>query len=128
MRRLPYLALALGTILIGLATHLLHRSHPTAAGDIAGDALWAMLVVWLVSAIAPATRFATRGSIAFAIAVAVECSQLYHSPGLDAVRATLLGHLILGSGFDPRDIVAYAGGVLVAGLIDRTISTTHDPS
>jgi hypothetical protein len=118
-RRLLYLGLAFATILIGLAVHLFHRSYPTAAGDIAGDALWAMLVFWLVSAVAPKARLTTRGLVAFAIAVAVECSQLYHAPGLDAVRATLLGHLMLGSGFDPRDILSYAGGVVVAGLIDR---------
>jgi hypothetical protein len=26
----------------------------------------------------------------------------------------MLGHLVLGSGFDPRDLASYAAGVLVA--------------
>ena len=34
--------------------------------------------------------------------------------GLDVVRSTTVGHLVLGSGFDPRDFAAYAGGVLAA--------------
>ena len=121
MRRLVYLALAIGTIAAGLIVHSLDRSHPTVAGDIAGDALWAMLVVWLLSAITPTTRIVTRGSLAFGIAVAVECSQLYHAAGLDTIRATTLGRLVLGTGFDARDILAYGGGVLAAALVERLV-------
>jgi hypothetical protein len=119
--RLTYLGLAIGTVAIGLVVHFLDTSRPTAAGDIFGDALWATVVFWLISAIAPAARLGTRGSVAFAIAVAVECSQLYHAPALDAVRGTMIGRLVLGTGFDPRDLVSYAGGVLAAALVDRLL-------
>ena len=59
-------------------------------------------------------------------------SQLYHTPTLDAIRATQAGQLVLGSGFDPRDLAAYvasgewegrAGGYAIqrlgAGLVRR---------
>jgi hypothetical protein len=42
---------------------------------------------------------------------AVEFSQLIHLPMLDALRRTTLGYLVLGSGFDRRDLAGYAGGV-----------------
>jgi hypothetical protein len=49
----------------------------------------------------------------------VEASQLVHVAWLDAVRATRVGHLVLGSGFDPRDLVAYVAGVMVAIVLER---------
>jgi hypothetical protein len=49
--------------------------------------------------------------MALTFAWAVEFSQLYHSPWINAVRSTLLGKLILGNTFNPIDLVAYAFGV-----------------
>lgn len=59
----------------------------------------------------------TRLAIAVAVADAVETSQAF--PILQNIRDTRLGHLVVGSDFDPRDFASYAAGVLVAGLIDR---------
>jgi hypothetical protein len=100
-----------------------HRSGimlPAAVRDILGDALWAMMIVWLVSAAAPGARLWTRGAVALGICYAMELSQLIHTPAIDAVRATTLGQLVLGSGFDPRDLLAYAAGVAAAVFLDRT--------
>ena len=118
--RLRYLALAVTTIVIGLAVHWGAATMSPSARDVVGDALWAAMIVWLVSAAAPAARLATRSAAALAVCVAVELSQLYHAPALDALRGTTGGRLVLGSGFDPRDLVAYAGGVLAAAVVDRT--------
>jgi hypothetical protein len=49
----------------------------------------------------------------------VEVSQLYHRPWLDDLRATSFGHLVLGSGFDPRDFLCYLLGVAVAAGLER---------
>ena len=117
--RLPYVALALGTIVLGLAIHEGGTALGTAARDVLGDALWAAMIVWWLGALAPSARLATRGSVALAICVAVELSQLLHTPALDAARRTTAGRLVLGTGFDPRDLVAYAAGVLAAVLFGR---------
>jgi hypothetical protein len=117
--RLRYGALALGTIVLGLAVHLHGTALPPAARDVLGDALWAVMVTWLVSAAAPALRLPWRGAAALACCFAVEFSQLVREPALDALRRTLVGHLMLGSGFDPRDLAAYAGGVLAALVVER---------
>jgi hypothetical protein len=92
-----------------------------AVRDVLGDALWAAMIAWWVGALAPGASLVRRGAAAYGVCVAVELSQLYHAPGIDAVRATRVGHLVLGSGFDPRDLVAYAGGVAAAVLIERLL-------
>ena len=120
--RLPYVALAVVTMVVGLALHLHGRGLPFAVRDPLGDALWAMMMMWLVSAVAPQARVWVRAVAALLICYAVEFSQLYHGPTIDAVRARTAGHLVLGSGFDPRDLVAYAVGVMVAAVVSRMIA------
>ncbi len=71
---------------------------------------------WWAGALTPHARLATRSAAAYAICAGVELSQLYHAPALDTIRATRAGHLVLGSGFDPRDLAAYALGVLGAAV------------
>ena len=116
--RLSYLALAAGTIALGLFVYLRGTALSPAVRDVLGDALWAVMIMWSVSGLAPTARPTTRGVSALAVCWLVEASQLYHAPALDAVRATTVGHLVLGSGFDPRDLAAYAAGVLVAMALD----------
>ena len=96
---------------------------PLAVRDVIGDALWAIMVTWWVSALWPRLAGGGRAALALGICYAVELSQLYHTPGLDAVRGTRLGHLVLGSGFDLRDLAAYALGVLGAVVIERTAAS-----
>ena len=117
--RSAYLALAVGTIAAGLGVHWYGTALSPAARDVAGDALWAAMTLWLVGAAAPATRLAARAGIALAFCFAIEFSQLYHTPLLDALRGTTAGHLVLGSGFDPRDLAAYTAGILVAALLEE---------
>jgi hypothetical protein len=117
--RAIYVASALATIVVGLAVHLGGTRLPPAVRDVLGDALWAIMLTWWVSALWPRLARVARAALALGLCYAVEVSQLFHAPGLDAVRRTTLGHLLLGSGFDPRDFAAYALGVLAAVVIDR---------
>jgi hypothetical protein len=116
--RAPYVALALGTIALGLAVHWRGGAIGAAAQDVLGDALWATMIAWWVGALAPGVTVRVRSAAALAICVAVEVSQRYHTPALDALRGTTMGHLVLGSGFDQRDLAAYAVGVLAAVLLE----------
>ena len=123
-RRAAFAALAVGTIVLGLTVN--QGGGALGLGpvvrDVLGDALWAVMIVWWLGVLAPTMRLTARGGVALAICVAVEVSQLLHTPALDAVRRTLLGRLMLGSGFDARDLVAYAAGVLAAVVLERTVS------
>jgi hypothetical protein len=117
--RQRYLAAALLTIAAGLLVHGGVVPMGPRLRDVAGDVLWAMMMVWWMGVLAPAVSPATRGGVALAVCVGVELSQRHHAAWLDAIRATLPGQLVLGSGFDVRDLVAYAAGVLLATTLDR---------
>jgi len=117
--RVRYLTLAMATIAVGMLIHFRGSFLPPAVRDVLGDALWAVMVVWWMGVAAPRLPLRIRGFVAFAICIAAELSQGYHTPALDAVRQTVPGQLILGSGYDPRDFLAYAAGVVVAVVLAR---------
>lgn len=117
--RLVYSVLAAGTIAVGLAVHGGVLPLGPVARDVTGDALWAMMMAWWLGAAAPRAPLLARSAVALGICLAVELSQLIHTPALDALRRTTLGHLVLGSGFDPRDLAAYSLGVAVAAVLER---------
>lgn len=106
-----------------MLVHSRGSALPPAFRDVLGDALWAMMIYWLVAAVTPKTRPVSRAALALAICWLVEFSQLYHTTALDGWRRHTLGQLTLGSGFDPRDLAAYALGVIAAlilgGFVDR---------
>lgn len=118
LRRLTHLGLALAAIASGLAFQRLRGRLPFAVADVLGDALWALMIYWGCGVLRPGVHPAVRAAGALVVCWAVEGSQLLHAPTLDAWRATTLGHLILGSGFDPRDLVAYALGVFAGWRLE----------
>lgn len=120
-RRVLYISLAMLTIVCGLLVHLHGSGISTGARDKLGDALWAAMILWLVSAAASHARLITRVATAYTICAAVELSQLYHAHWIDVIRATAVGHLLLGSGFDRGDLNAYALGVVCAALLDKVL-------
>lgn len=119
--RLGFVALALGTIAVGLVVHRRGTLLPATLRDLLGDALWAMMMGWWIGALAPNARPASRAGLALAICWTVEFSQLYHAPVVDGWRLTTPGQLILGTGFDVRDLGAYALGVFVTLILELTV-------
>lgn len=119
-----YIALALGTIALGLSVHWRGSILGPALRDILGDALWAAMIVWWVGAITPDTSLGVRAAVALALCAGVEVSQLYHTPMLDMARSTTVGQLVLGTGFDARDLASYTFGVLAAVFLERAVART----
>jgi hypothetical protein len=115
---MTYTALALVTIVIGLVVHLHGSAFGPVTRDVLGDALWGMMIAWWVGAFTPNSSLLSRSALAYLGCAAVELSQLYQTPALRPMRATMIGHLVLGSGFDLRDLVAYAFGVGAAGVLE----------
>lgn len=126
--RLIYIALALATIAVGLLVHERGAALGPVARDVLSDALWAAMIAWWVGACVPGVRLAVRSGAAYAICAGVEVSQRYHTPALDAIRSTWVGQLVLGSGFDARDLAAYAFGVVAAALLEATVVARHKKS
>lgn len=126
--RTRFAVLALSTILFGLLLQRTRALLPPMAADVLGDALWAMMIAWLAGTIAPGVPRGRRALGALGFCWMVEASQLYHARLLDAWRATTLGHLALGTDFDPRDLAAYALGVLAAYVLEPALLRTTTPN
>ncbi|MDQ8186997.1 DUF2809 domain-containing protein [Pelagicoccus sp. SDUM812002] len=112
--RLAFLAII--TVILGL----LSRLYPI-AGNYPGDALWATLVYFLWTFLLPRRPYLLHLLLAATTAVCVEFAQLYQAPWIDSLRQTLPGRLVLGSGFDPKDLVAYAIGCFLGSLCVRVV-------
>lgn len=125
-RRLTFLVAAVATIVTGLVVHLRGTALPAAARDFAGDALWGMMIAWWMGVVAPRARLVPRGTCAFLICAAVEFSQRFHGAAIDAIRQTTVGHLVLGSGFDTRDLLAYAIGIVMAAVLEVSVLRPRD--
>jgi di/tricarboxylate transporter len=126
--RLTYALAAVAAIALGLWIHRGGLPLGRDARDITGDAVWAMMMVWWVSAAMPRATLVARAGVALGICFGVELSQLAHTPWLDALRATLVGRLVLGSGFDARDLLAYSLGVLAAACVDAVTRRRRGPT
>ena len=93
-----------------------------------GSALWSAMLFFIV---ALAARHSARLALVMAtmlIAIVVELIRLYHTPWLDSFRLTLAGALLLGRIFSLWNIVAYAGGIVVAAWFDKVLTARTDHS
>ena len=116
MRR-RFLWLGLVAIGIGLAVlayrgpgRVLVRGH---VGDVA-----ATMLVYAVAGMTLRARIAIRALVTFAFALAIELGQTMWRAD------SLAGELLIGSTFDPWDIVAYAIGVAIAVVWDHAHTQT----
>lgn len=117
-RPLLQVGATVAVIALGLASRAFPQFVPAALGKYPGDALWAMMIVFALGAIATRMRTWPLALIALLICFAVEFGQLVQTPWLVALRAHPLGHLVLGSAFGWIDLIAYAAGVAIAALVD----------
>jgi hypothetical protein len=107
------LVLAVLVLALGLASRSKSLPWPPFFAAYAGDTLWALLVFLLLRFVAPARPVLHVAGAALAFSFAVEFSQLYQAPWLNAVRGTRPGRLVLGAGFLWSDLVCYTAGVLL---------------
>lgn len=103
---LSYLLCAVVLIGIGLVSRHIRFLPPEV-----GDALWAMTVFCAWKVVLPRLHVRTTAIITLLTAYIVELSQLIRTPWLVSFRATTIGHLLLGQGFQWTDLLAYTIGV-----------------
>src|SRR4051812_1598365 len=113
-RRIAYVILIALTIAAGLASRRFRGSPPGFVGEYTGDTLWAAMVYLLLAAAFARRRPWVLAAAALAFSYAIEISQLYHAPWIDAIRRTTLGGLVLGYEFVWSDLVCYTVGVAMA--------------
>lgn len=98
---------------VTLVAGLVVAGSDLAVADKLGDLLYAALVTLGVWFLVPRAPLAVLAGVAGAWCLAVELLQLTDVPRAAADRVPL-ARLVLGSGFDGWDLVAYAVGVLLA--------------
>jgi len=119
--RIFYLILAFLTIVIGLGSRMCSPYLPYIINLGLGDALWAMMLYWLLRAVWLEMPIIQMAILTYLICCLVEGSQLYQADWINTIRSYRLGRLVLGYGFLWSDFLAYAIGVgASAGLEYRT--------
>ena len=115
------IALILVTVAAGLGIRLLPLGLSQFVVKYAGSMLWALMIYWIVSTLAPRLRLPVAAAISGCLATAVEFFKLYHSPAMDAFRLTLPGMLLLGKYFSGWDILAYWIAIGLGALLDNSL-------
>lgn len=117
-------------LFVTAALGLLSRRYPLPGflAEHTGDAAYATAAFFLFALLCPRALTATLLMLAFGFAAAVEASQLLAWPWLQDLRATRLGGLLLGHGYQAADLVAHAVGALLAGCADVTFLRPSLPS
>jgi len=108
--------LVLATIAIGLLSRQ-WRGIPLWMGD----ALYAIMMYFIIRFILVNRRHAIAAGISFDLCFLIEFSQLCQQPWIIALRHTLPGKLILGQGFLWSDLAAYLAGTLLGVTFDRIL-------
>ncbi|MCI9857270.1 ribosomal maturation YjgA family protein [Microbacterium proteolyticum] len=119
-RRLVALAALVVVVAAGLVAAKVLPS--SAATDIAGDALYAVAVYTGLVLLLPRVRRLILAIAATGWCVFVELLQLSGLPVALAERVPPIA-LVLGTGFDTRDLVVYASAVLVAAAADAAVTS-----
>lgn len=105
-------------IAAGLGSRVFGRSLPPVIATYAGDTLYATMVFVVLGMCAPRWSTVRLALTALACSCAIEASQLYHAPWIDAIRRTLPGALVLGYGFLWSDLACYGAGVALGAGVE----------
>jgi hypothetical protein len=121
-RSRPWLAmLILAVVATGLASRKFPALFPSLLGSHTGDALWALMVFLGFAFMQPRMPGLRLAMAALAFSFLIEASQLYQAPWINAIRASTPGHLVLGTGFQWWDLLAYAVGIGLGVLLDAAL-------
>jgi len=125
LRQFCYLTAAVSVILLGLASRKYPGLFPAMMGKYPGDALWALMVFFGWGVVLPTARTWRLAGYAALTSYAVEFSQLYQAPWINAIRATTCGHLVLGSKFQWMDLLAYSAGIVLGVILVSSLQIRH---
>jgi uncharacterized protein DUF2809 len=109
----------LAVVALGLASRRFPAIFPALLGKYPGDALWAVMVFCLWGFFVPAWSTGKLAVSALLTSYADEFSQIYQASWINQIRATTVGHLVLGSAFSWFDMLAYTVGVAAAALCNE---------
>jgi hypothetical protein len=122
--RKVYLILIPTVMGLGILSRKFNYLLPNFINTYLGDAIWAAMIYTMMAFV-----FAKKTSKQVAVysllfCYAIEISQLYQATWINSIRNTVLGALVLGSGFLWSDLLAYALGVGLAFIIEIKFKQT----
>lgn len=117
-----YVGIILTTIIMGLGSRYFAMYLPKWVNLYFGDFLWAFMIFFIFALIFRKKSTLEIMTLSLVYCYLIEISQIYHSPWIDTIRQTTIGHLILGRGFLWSDLISYTIGILAGVIIDKYIS------
>ena len=103
---------------LGILSRKFSYLLPEIINTYLGDAIWAAMI-YVMMAFVFANKLSKQIAVlSLLFCYAIELSQLYQAPWINAIRKTTLGALVLGSGFLWSDLLAYALGVVALLVIE----------
>jgi hypothetical protein len=88
-----------------------------------GGVLYVVFWILLVLLVRPQLQPGSVAVAVFLVTCALEFAQLWHPPWLERIRATFLGHALLGSTFSWWDFPCYAAGAVLGVGVARLCRT-----
>jgi hypothetical protein len=113
-----YVGLVVITVAAGLVLRAGLMPIPKFVVKYGGVALWSLMVFFGLGIACPRGSTVRIALAAGCISWGVEFLQLYQSPGLDAVRSTHLGYLVLGTTFNGPDLLGYLAGIALGVALE----------
>ena len=105
-------------VLLGLGSRRYPDEIPLFLSRNAGDALWGSMVYLGFRLLLTKHRRICSLSLSLLFSFGIEFSQLYQAEWIRGIRDTLLGSLVLGSGFLWVDLIRYTAGIGIAFSIE----------
>lgn len=118
-KRIIYAIIIVVTIATGLFIRIKSAWFPSMVNLYLGDILYAFMMFYIVSFVVPQKHINTLALITLTVCFAIEFLQLYRADWIDAIRQTLPGRLVIGSGFLWSDLLVYAIGVISAYVFEK---------
>jgi hypothetical protein len=114
-------ALAVVTIVLGLASRRYSYHLPPVLHKNAGDILWATLVYFLFGLLLPAVAYRRTAAYAALFTVVIELFKLFHTPSLDQFRKSAISKLIFGTAFSWSNLLCYGLGIVLGVVVERAV-------
>lgn len=107
---------------LGFATKLYAGPGASWVAGYAGGFFYVLFWTFAVLAVRPRASPGIVAVWVLAATSALEVLQLWHPPALERVRATFLGHALIGSTFSAWDFLAYTLAALAAAPLARWVT------
>lgn len=122
--RLLYFFIVLLTIVLGLASRT--SIVPDWVYPYLGDTLYAVMIYFGCGLVFPRISAFRLAIACLFICYTIEIAQLIDVSWLNALRSTIVGKLVLGSGFFWSDLICYAIGAAISFSIDTRLLSSYE--